>query len=221
MNIPKIHIKLKAWIFLTAILFLWSTRTAAQRFEIGPSIGVTTVLNDQVSSINESSALGGGLIFKYNTSKRWSYRFSYSYLPSSLYNQSTITEGANTELINDSRIDIQEFAAGIEFNFFDYQVPHKRQNNTPYLIAQLAAVNYNKKLVLGIPVGIGYKTKVFSNIAITIESRAQYLFDDKLDNWINKREPQNLNSRNDWYIYTGFSLQYTFGRDKCYTTPRW
>ncbi|MGB0837994.1 MAG: DUF6089 family protein [Flavobacteriaceae bacterium] len=221
MKNPIIYKKIKVLVGLT--IFLWSPLISAQRFEIGPSIGVTTVLNDQINSLEKSSSLGGGLIFKYNTSKRWSYRFSYSYLPTNLYQQSTFTDidTGITDLNNDSRIDIQEFTAGVEFNFFEYQVPHKNKNSTPYLIAQLAAVNYNKKLVLGIPVGIGYKTKVFSNIAFAVESRAQYLFDDELDNWIDKKEPQNLNSRNDWYIYTGFSLQYTFGRDKCYTTPRW
>ncbi|MGB0778128.1 MAG: DUF6089 family protein [Flavobacteriaceae bacterium] len=187
---------------------------SAQKYEIGPMIGVTNVFGDQSNYDLTKGQLGGGFLYKVNKNYRLAYRFSYTYLPTenSLTNQITV-DGVDSTVQN--QINFQEFAAGIEFNFFDYLKPYKATNTTPYFILQIAALNYNKKLTASIPVGLGIKTKVFSNIAISMETRLQYTFSDELEGGT----VGDLNNRNDWYMFTGINVTYIFGRQECYTSP--
>jgi len=199
-------------VFLLLMSFVYGAHS--QKYEIGPMMGITNVFGDQPNYDLTKGQLGGGLLYKVNKNYRLAYRFSYSFLQTENY----LT---NTSIVDDvqttSRTEIvfQEFAAGIEFNFFDYLRPYKKTNTTPYFILQIAALNYNEKLTASIPVGLGIKTKVFSNIAISMETRLQYTFSDELEGG----SIGDLNNRNDWYMFTGFNLTYIFGRQECYTSP--
>jgi hypothetical protein len=202
-------------LLLLLLVMLLSERISAQLFEVGPSIGVNSILGDEVSqSLLDNSEMGFGFIFKYNRNYRLAYRINYHYLPT------VYTEESNLEK---SQISIHELAAGVEFNFFDYQKPYGRHNSTPYLLAELGLASFNNQTRVSIPVGIGFKTKLFTNIAVAFEARAQYVFGDNIegDPTAPNSEPytQNLNSRNDWYIFTGLNIVYTFGRQNCYTRP--
>ena len=126
-------------------------------------------------------------------------------------------------------------ALGFEFNYFEYNLDDYRQTHTPYLLFEIAAFNYkvvteetspqnyeyDSKTSFAIPFGIGYKTKLFGDLAIALELRMRYTFEDDIDynnHEINSLSFGNPNS-NDWYMLTGISLVYTFGRPACYSTP--
>lgn len=70
---------------------------------------------------------------------------------------------------------------------------------------------------------IGLKTRLVQNLIIGVEVGARYTFTDNLDgsNPINDNFETlrfgNLNS-NDWYVFSGFTLTYTFGKNPCFCT---
>ncbi|NOQ92838.1 MAG: hypothetical protein GQ552_09020, partial [Flavobacteriaceae bacterium] len=135
-----------------------------------------------------------------------------------------------------------EFAAGIEYNFFKYNLSKIGHTQTPYIIveASIAKMNVSGPLASGniltysIPFGLGYKTRLTHNIGIAIETSFRYTFRDDIDGY----PFQNLNNdgipidedgiptgeniqinpnNNDWYVFTGITLVYAFGREGCYT----
>jgi hypothetical protein len=103
----------------------------------------------------------------------------------------------------------------IEFAAFNYNVV---KSEYP---AESRQYNYESKTAYAIPFGIGYKTKLVYDFAIAIEIRARYTFEDDID--YNNQEINSLNfgnpDSNDWYMLTGVSIVYSFGRPPCYTTP--
>ena len=69
--------------------------------------------------------------------------------------------------------------------------------------------------------GIGWKTRVYGRIAFALESTVRYTFTDKLDYPDNVVPDVSFDGNgNDWYMFTGVSLVYTFGRPACYADKR-
>jgi hypothetical protein len=74
-----------------------------------------------------------------------------------------------------------------------------------------------------IPLTFGVKTTIGYRFVLSAEFSARYTFSDNIDGSTpseldgNNAFPEfgNPNS-NDWYIFAGFSLTYTFGRKPCY-----
>jgi hypothetical protein len=65
---------------------------------------------------------------------------------------------------------------------------------------------------------VGFKSKLAGSFAFALETKIRYTFEDDLD--YNNEKIAQLNfggNGNDWYMFTGFSLIYTFGRPACYT----
>lgn len=133
---------------------------------------------------------------------------------------------------------IKELALGLEFNYFEYNLDDLRKSYTPYLLFEIVAFNYKEvtsetpigskqyeyssKTSFAIPFGIGYKTKLFRDFAVALELRARYTFEDDLD--YNNPDFPSLTfgnpNNNDWYILSGISIVYSFGRPACYATQR-
>ena len=75
-----------------------------------------------------------------------------------------------------------------------------------------------KKTALALPIGIGIKSKLVGNLAISLETRFRYTFGDDLDSVSEENRIFNIEGNSsDWYMFTGVSLIYTFGRPACYT----
>ena len=68
---------------------------------------------------------------------------------------------------------------------------------------------------------LGVKSKITNNFILAFEIGARYTFSDELDGSVPDAEFReqlsfgNINS-NDWYVFTGFTLTYTFGQRPCY-----
>ena len=81
--------------------------------------------------------------------------------------------------------------------------------------------NLTRNTSVAIPFGIGYKTKVYGKIAFAIETTFRYTFTDKLDFSTSQFSELDFGgTSNDWYMFSGVSLVYTFGRPACFANQR-
>ncbi len=221
--------------FILFITFISITMTSnAQIHEIGLFAGGSNYIGDIGSEnyINPNNLMGG-IIYKWNMNPRIAIRGTFTY--AKIY--SNDADATNEVRRNRGLVfynSIKEIAVGIEFNYFEYNLDDYKKTYTPYIIVEIAAFNYSAltttssgqiqkitKTSFALPFGIGYKTKLFGDLAIALELRARYTFEDDLD-FNNPDIPSltfgNPNS-NDWYMLTGISLVYSFGRPPCYATP--
>lgn len=231
------------------ILIAFSTLLNAQVNEVGIWLGGSNLIGDVGSTlfINPNS-FASGITYKYNKNPRIAYRIGLTNLSLDLNDadaQNKIQQSFQVSV----KKSLTELSAGIEFNFFEYNLASRRQFQTPYFFLGLTAlqyktakstsvlvapnkrVNYENERTLAIPFGIGYKRRLFRNFAFAIETRWQYTFKDNLDDGdfiaeniipdtFSEKAKFNNNTTNDWYTFTGISLIYTFGRPACYSTPR-
>lgn len=127
---------------------------------------------------------------------------------------------------------INEFAVGLEYNFYEYEISSPGKSATPYILVELASfqyksvaaiaangkISYTNKTSYAIPFGVGYKSKLSGAFAFAIEAKVRYTFEDDLDYTTGRFPALDFGSNgNDWYAFTGISLVYTFGRPACYT----
>ncbi|NLP58622.1 DUF6089 family protein [Lutibacter sp. B1] len=225
---------MKKLIVLTIFICL-TTTSKAQINEIGLILGGSNYIGDIGPEyyINPSNFMGG-IIYKWNMNPRIAFRGTFTYADISA-DDADATNNARKQRGIRFTNNIKELAVGVEFNYFDYNIDDFKKSHTPYILVELAAFNYKvvknetgpkqydyeNKTSFAIPFGIGYKTKIFTDFAIALELRARYTFEDDLDYNNDKIESLtfgNPNS-NDWYMLTGISIVYTFGRPPCYATP--
>lgn len=225
---------MKKFILFTAIVFITMT-SKAQINEVGLFIGGSNYIGDVGPEyyINPNNIMGG-VIYKWNLNPRIAFRGTFTLAQLS---------SDDADATNKARYDrgmrftnsIKELAIGVEFNYFEYNLDDYQKTHTPYLLIEFAAFNYNvakketapkqyeyeSKTAYAIPFGIGYKTKLANDFAIALELRARYTFVDDID--YNNTEINSLNfgnpKSNDWYMLSGISIVYSFGRPPCYANP--
>ena len=220
----------KKFLFIT---ILWMTSTAtAQIHEAGIFLGGSNYIGD-VGSTNYiyPNDFAGGIIYKYNLSPRIALRGTFTY--AQITGDDADSKNAGRKL-RDLRFTntIKELAVGMEFSYFEYGSESKSLQHTPYILVEFAAFNHNiaklqtapneyeygNKTSFSIPFGLGYKTKIGESLAVGLEVVARYTFTDELDynhELINALTFGNPNN-NDWYVFSGINLVYTFGRPACY-----
>ena len=82
-------------------------------------------------------------------------------------------------------------------------------------------VIFTRRTALSIPMGLGIKSLIYGKLAFALEVRANYTLTDGID--FTTEEIPSLNfggTSDDWYMFTGISLVYTFGRPSCYARNR-
>ncbi|QDO92916.1 hypothetical protein FNB79_02640 [Formosa sediminum] len=179
----------------------------SQTHEFGVFLGGSNLIGDvgEPSFLNPNQFAIGG-VYKWNKSPRHSWRIS-----------GTITElQISTE---EPTKTVGELSAGLEFNLFEYNLHQSGPKSTPYIYTGLSALNHvdadlKKKWALALPMILGYKFRFSRSFNIGLEIGARYAFADDLDG---SDDLGNLNN-NDWYVFTGITLTYTFGRNPCYCT---
>ena len=216
-------------------LVLSSQISIAQIHEIGAFLGGSNYIGD-VGKTNfvDPNKIAIGILYKWNKSPRHSYRFSYT--------QSTITANDADSEVRGRKLrgyqfenSIKEFSAGLEFNFFDFNLHEAlKMKTTPYVYSGISYFIYNELYVINgetkkdyqegeiaIPIVVGIKSKLTEKLIIGFEVGARYTLTDNLDGSLPKNqnlEPLkfgNINS-NDWYVFSGFTLTFTFGNKPCY-----
>ncbi|OUS00349.1 hypothetical protein A9Q86_10260 [Flavobacteriales bacterium 33_180_T64] len=222
------------------ILFLLSTfflqTSHSQIYEVGVFAGGSNFIGDVGSTTYiapNASALG--LILKWNRSPRHSWRVSILY--SDLVGEDSKSDDPRRLERNYSfDSNLLEISAGMEFTFWDFDLHKSGMQVTPYLYSGISTVkhpNYyfnssgeytsegTDSWAYGIPIIIGIKSNIADHFVLGFEIGARYTFSDELDGSV-PDDPfkenfsfGNVNS-NDWYVFTGFTLTYTFGQRPCY-----
>ncbi len=207
----------------------------AQIYEIGFFGGGSNFIGDVGSTkfIAPNEIAIGGLI-RWNRSPRHSYRASVIYTNLS----------ADDNLSSDPRrvqrghyfnAKTLEISTGIEFTFLDFNLHSGDFIFTPYIytgISMLSHRNFyyvNNTFILGksnsnafgIPIALGAKFTLTEHFIFGMEIAARYTFSDEIDGSLpdseelNSLKFGNINN-NDWYVFSGFTLTYTFGRNPCF-----
>lgn len=207
----------------------------AQIHEIGGFLGGSNYIGDvgKTNYINPNK-LSFGILYKWNKSPRHSYRFSYT--QGSIIADDADSKVSERELRGYSfKNNIKELSAGMEFNFFDFNLHEAlKMKTTPYVYSGLSYFMYDELYVvngetkrdyqessLAIPMVVGIKSKLTESLIIGFEVGARYTFTDNLDGSLPKNKNHealkfgNINS-NDWYVFSGFTLTFTFGDKPCY-----
>ncbi|MDT8416717.1 MAG: DUF6089 family protein [Lutibacter sp.] len=227
---------MKKFILFTTIVFITMT-SKAQIHEVGFFVGGSNYIGDIGPEyyINPNNIMGG-VIYKYNLNPRIALRGTFT-LAQLTADDADATNKARFDRGMRFTNSLKELAVGVEFNYFEYNLDDYRKTQTPYLLVEFAAFNYNvvrsetptgsrqynyeSKTSYAIPFGIGYKAKLYNDFAIALEIRARYTFEDDLD--YNNQEINSLKfgnpDSNDWYMLSGISIVYSFGRPPCYATP--
>ena len=224
--------------YLTAVLLtmFFMQLAHSQIYEVGVFLGGSNFIGD-VGATNYISpnefAIGG--IFKWNRSPRHSFRASLMY---------SNIEGQDSKSDDPRRLQrgysfnngLFEISAGMEFNFLDFNLHDGAKKTTPYLYSGVSVAHYSNyyfssggvytsentsSWTFGIPMVLGVKTTVLDSFILGLEVGARYTFSDELDGSVPSASFRqdlsfgNTNS-NDWYVFTGFTLTYTFGVKPCY-----
>lgn len=224
------------YLFLILINIITIQITDAQIYEVGIFAGGSNFIGD-VGATNYISpnqlAIGG--IFKWNRSPRHSFRASVIF--SDLEGLDSKSDDPRRKQRDYSFSNsILELSVGMEFTFLEFDLHQVGIQGTPYLYSGITFTNYDNYFysnsgahtsedtnswVLGIPMVLGYKTNISTHIVIAGEIGARYTFTDELDGSMPEAKSLesfsfgNTNS-NDWYVFSGFTLTYTFGRRPCY-----
>jgi len=225
------------YLIIFFITVLSSSFCQSQIHEIGVFVGGSNFIGDIGSTkyISPQQPAFGGM-YKWNRSPRHSFRFSAIF---------TELEGIDTKSDDPRRKQrgytfnnsILEFSAGIEFTFLDFNLHETGNKSTPYLYTGIVFANFHNYYfntigerinentssnLYGIPMIIGFKTTFTKQLILALEIGARYTFTDELDgsvpdseNLIDVLSFGNTNN-NDWYMFTGITLTYTFGRKPCY-----
>lgn len=206
----------------------------AQIHEIGIFAGGSNYIGDIGPTDYISPNKGAfGLLYKWNKSPRHSWRASFTTAKiSAADSKSDMPSRKQRDLKFEN--DVKELSLGLEFNFFDFNLHESGFLLTPYVYSGLSYFAYDETFFLGkdqkedystgalaIPMVVGIKTRFAEKFILGFEVGARYTFTDNLDGSNPKNDDLqslkfgNINSK-DWYVFTGFTLTYTFGNKPCY-----
>jgi len=217
------------------ILFVFGiTNLNAQIHEIGGFLGGSNYIGDigKTNYINPNE-IAVGLIYKWNRSPRHAWRFSLMQANLSGDDSKSKVSGRKQRGYKFEN-SITEFSAGLEFNFFDFNLHQMERKITPYVFTGVSYFAYDELFIAGgetkkdygdssfaIPMIVGVKSNITRNLILGAEVGVRYTLTDNLDGSNPKNENLesfrfgNLNS-NDWYVFSGLTLTYTFGEKPCY-----
>ena len=217
-----------------AFLLLFTVAVNAQTFEIGGFFGGANAIGD-VGRTNfvDPEGLTFGAIFKWNKSKRYAWRGSLYYGQFSIDDNKSDLNNRQQRGYNFNN-SVKEVSAGLEFNFVEYNLHKLGPAFTPYLYtgvtyfrydfnyfdAQQLQNNGQKDGSFAIPMTVGAKYRLNQFLILGAEIGARYTFTDNLD----ASNPEGSNFEqfrfgnilsDDWYVFSGITLTYTFGRKPC------
>lgn len=223
---------------LNIIGFLFCMTSFGQIHEIGVFVGGSNYIGDVgKSDYLAPNDLALGVLYKWNRSTRHSWRFSYT--QASISAKDVESNAPNRNLRGfEIKNNIKEFSAGLEFNFLDFDLHQSDFVFSPYVYSGISTFIYDETFVINkvskedyqhysfaIPMVVGVKAKITNQLVLGLETGARYTFTDNLDGSNPKNENfetlkfGNLNNK-DWYVFTGFTLTYTFGKNPCFCADK-
>ena len=220
--------------FIVILLLCIAGQISAQTYEIGLFGGGANNIGD-VGRTNFilPSGLAYGALFKWNKSKRYAWRASV------IYGNFTADDSKSDMLSRQQRgyvmdNSVLETSLGLEFNFVEYNLHKLGPAFTPYLYTGITYFRYGfnyfdagqlqdinqKDGSFAIPMTVGAKARINQFLILGAEVGARYTFTDNLD----ASNPEGSNFEqfrfgnifsDDWYVFSGITLTYTFGRKPC------
>lgn len=222
---------------ITLLLFLlFHVLLFSQSHELGIMAGGSNFIGDvgktQYIAPNSTAF---GFVYRLNRSPRHSYRFSiarYNLKGNDSDSNSTRRRLRGLEFNN----NVSEVSLGIEYSFWDFNLHESGFKSTPYIHTGIGVINYDKlgvdtnNVISGngisttavLPISLGYKTRIADKLILTFEVSAKYTYSDNLDGSTPiKNGDLNFGGQggalnNDWYVFSGIMLTYTFGRLPCF-----
>ena len=207
----------------------------AQINELGVYVGGSNFIGD-VGATNYISPnqLAFGAVYRWNRSKRHSYRASLIF--SDLVGEDQDSDDPRRLQRGYSfNNNILEASIGLEFTFFDFDLHTGERLATPYIHSGLTFTKYednyfqggiltsenSSSWAIGIPMTLGFKTTFTRNFILSFEVGARYTFTDAIDGSYSNDSAHIANrfgniNNNDWYMFSGIILTYTFGQNPCY-----
>lgn len=219
-------------IYFVILLIVISVKADAQIHEIGVFAGGSNYIGDiGPTDYVAPSDVAIGILYKWNRSPRHAWRISYTYGQISSNDADSEVSGRKQRGYEFEN-SVKELSLGLEFNFFDFNLHDSGVKLTPYVYSGLSYFRYDEKRIengrvftddgtggIAIPMTVGIKTNIIDGFVIGFEVGARYTFTDNLDGSNHPDYEElafgNLES-NDWYVFTGFTLTYTFGNKPCY-----
>ncbi|AXT18952.1 hypothetical protein D7030_15050 [Flavobacteriaceae bacterium AU392] len=208
----------------------------SQIYEVGVFLGGSNFIGDvgRTNFISPNQFAFGGIV-KWNRSPRHSWRLSLLF--SDIEAIDTKSDDPRREQRGLSfNSNVFEASAGLEFTFLDFNLHDDKTKFTPYLYSGISLLSHedfyfdnggnlidgdSSNLAIGIPLTLGIKTRFAYHFILAAEIGARYTFSDNIDG----SDPSdsdlasfrfgNINN-NDWYVFSGITLTYTFGRKPCY-----
>lgn len=216
----------------------------AQIYEVGAFLGGSNFIGD-VGRTNyiAPNKPAVGLLVKWNRSPRHSFRASAIFARLEGHDKDS-NDPRRIIRGYEFKNNIMEFSAGMEFTFLDFNLHSMDPQMTPYLYTGISTAKHKNfyyyadgthssknvsAWAYGIPMVLGLKATVGGGFILAAEIGVRYTFSDKIDssdpgiftpNPIPGDPPSlvpfgNKNS-NDWYVFSGITLTYTFGQKPCY-----
>ena len=203
--------------------------------EIGLFLGGSNVIGDvgPTTYVNPNKPVFG-ILYKWNKSSRHSYRVYANY--SVLEAKDSKSDLPNRQQRDFSfKNNVFEFGLGLEYDFFEFDLHNLSKPYTPYVMIGVNFVGYDEIYYLdskestfkyehysfSIPIVLGLKYRISNSLVVGLESGVRYALNDNLDG----SDPRskdfeglrfgNLQS-NDWYVFSGITLTYTFGENPCF-----
>lgn len=216
------------------IALLVSSFSQAQTYEVGLYAGGSNFIGDVGStSFIAPNSPAIGVVAKWNRSSRHSFRFSAIF--SQIVGEDAQSDESRRQL-RDLRFEnnIAEFSLGLEYTFWDFDMFKERNPSTPYFYTGIttfnrddlrlegdAFINEGSSWNIAIPMVVGYKIVIGENLIFALEIGARYALTDNIDGSFPENDPNgtlrfgNINN-DDWYMFTGVTLTYSFGKKPCF-----
>ena len=209
----------------------------AQTYEIGLFAGGSNVIGDVGSTrfIDPKDATIGA-IFKWNRSNRHAFRATF--ISASMIGDDNDSDDISRDLRGlNYNYNLLEASVGVEYTFWEWDLYTGRPQYTPYLYTGITGFHYDLFALNGngeleeysstfeaaIPIVLGFKATLTSHLILGVEVGARYTFTDNLDGSNPERSKKDFEelqfgniANNDWYVFSGVTLTYTFGRKPCY-----
>ena len=220
--------------FCLLLCFLPFMAMNAQIQEVGVFVGGSNYIGDiGLTTYVSPNEPAFGILYKWNKSPRHSYRISYTQSKISA-NDIDSKEPSRNQRGYRFENNIKEVSLGLEFNFFDFNLHESKRKVSPYVYSGISYFRYDELYVFSgvtrknkgvnsfaVPINLGVKSNVTPHIILALEVGARYTFTDNLDGSNPKDENLktlqfgNINN-NDWYVFSGLTVTYTFGNKPCY-----
>src|SRR5699024_5821948 len=227
------------YIRLVIFMLFWTNTSQAQIFEVGPYLGGANFIGDVGSTtyIKPNSLAFGGVV-KWNRSPRYSWRASvvYSNLKA---DDADSNQSRRKERGYSFSNGLLELNLGMDFNFWAFDIYDRAPQITPYISTGITGIATHDKYVaikedevetkggkygFALPMIFGVKWRISHSFVLAVEVGARMTFYDNLDGSTpsefggDESEYKFFGNQNtnDWYMFSGLTLTYTFGRKECY-----